>query len=579
MSPLHHAIVAGKAQVVETLIGEFGADPRRALRIYDYGYDGKRKAKSAVMNLTLAMHLKGDQIIKMVETLLRAGASTAQSTKIDRITAFQYFVGYAARDVLEKIFEFDAPGAISVINHAAGGTQGYRQPFTTPLLVAMLSSLDKAKLLLEKGAHVNITLGDTLKYLRPAERNALKDLKPELILLKNCAQPLEVALRSNMAIDWVETLLKAGANVNTAFSMTWQMEENRYRFNFGMYGAGSDSMKLPLHGYTALTFANEVIDKCNEALDEKLLKSDSKERGEYESAKPLRIPDESVLDQFEEGSWKREVATRQFKKHVSAIRAANKKIQEDKKDSAEMKLNRKKEAVRRELEKWNAMKQLLLEHGAKTYEEAFPVDDRETEEQPKRVPFGNNSRYYYDPHQHLRKFHPNHHIRAPAGTGNLNAGYFKLYEAIWRGRKEDHETIRALCSGPTGEGEDRIPPLRMAVQDQDNFSPLALALYRKHYDMIDMILEIVNEQYEPADKKPLFGNIPTYREESDSDSDDVESEAGAINEDDFAVQDAEPVVTHVKCDVSPFVSHSFLCRKSCANYELQGILEECLHQG
>jgi hypothetical protein len=148
------------------------------------------------------------------------------------------------------------------------------------------------------------------------------------------------------------------------------------------------------------------------------------------------------------------------------------------------------------------------------------------------------------------------------------AGYLRLYEAAWSG---DLDEVKALTLAFWKSPDDvEHPPLMVAVRDDDDFSPFALAVLRGHYSLAEAITEISLAQYELIDdvtgqRKRWTINADSEEECSDSDSD---SEANAVDpniygkivDDVFTIEDVTAISTVVKSHVDPLTMIEWKCR-------------------
>lgn len=581
MSPLHHAIIAGQGHIVEVLVSEFGADIRRPIKKIGTDWRNKRVAQSALLSLVFAMYLHGEEIIKMVETMINLGASTAQATKLDRITAFHYFATHGGIDLLDKIFELDGPAAQSVINFAVNESagKGYTTQCVSPLVSALIESktAEKARFLLEKGASATITLADTLKYLRPAEKQKLKHINSDIQLIKNVMQPLERAILHMHETELISKIIEKGAAVNQPMQYHFVHGSARY----GNYYFGddnhADSRRWPSEDvYTLLDFVRHEAKDIRKKLKWKVF--DSKKPWIHRDRQclvpdPLEPLDKSVLDKYTEDDYVHFTAKRYLETTNSNVESINRYIKEDNEYNYAARLEKWKEARKVDLVYFESVEKLLLQHDAKTYRELHPelyIEEGKEQEQARIVEEESNQyvqsyQNYYrysDYESTVRKLNdpePSFFYTSPhlgEGDENKDKGYKKLYEAVWRGNTEDLETVKQLCLGPSAIGEDKIPALLIATDDMNSLTPFAIAVIRGNFEMMDLILEIAEKQYAKPEEKP-------YETSSDDDSDidseesDLEMDVGGpsgegITDEDFAVEDANAAPTEVKSSVSPY---------------------------
>jgi ankyrin repeat protein len=112
------AILNGHLNVIELLISEYGADVLLPVKLDPLG-SGYSKAiipKGAIMTITLAaMCQPTDSAIEVARLLLKLGATSAQSD-MDRFTVLHTLAAMDAGDILDSLFEYDRPAALSVLN-------------------------------------------------------------------------------------------------------------------------------------------------------------------------------------------------------------------------------------------------------------------------------------------------------------------------------------------------------------------------------------------------------------------------------------------------------------------------------
>ena len=91
------------------------------------------------------------------------------------------------------------------------------------------------------------------------------------------------------------------------------------------------------------------------------------------------------------------------------------------------------------------------------------------------------------------------------------------FEAAWIG---DVPKIKELTLTSWGS-DQKQNPLSVATQDSRGFTPLAIAIYRRHFDVAKILLEIADFQYRAPEKDPELRRYRINEEDSD-----VDSEAG-----------------------------------------------------
>jgi len=154
-------------------------------------------------------------------------------------------------------------------------------------------------------------------------------------------------------------------------------------------------------------------------------------------------------------------------------------------------------------------------------------------------------------------------------TENQRTAYLKLFQAAWDG---DIEIIKSLTLAPyeleTGQFN---PPLRIAVQDGNGFSPFSLAVLRGHRDIALKIVEICMAQYRKDDTGRRKFNIRSYDnircyesdDEYDSDYDSDEEHDLPITSnlvsDKYTVDNLGEVASTVKSDILPLQMIEWEC--------------------
>ena len=586
MSALHYAVLTGHPDVVETLISEFGADVRQARKKYSYDWSGAKNVDERVMNLVLALSLEGRARKEMVSTLLKLGISSAQSLKDEQQSSFHHIVCAMDLELLKIVFDLDGPGASSVINNCTGG-QAYRVKATTPLIAALgigscanEGTPDELKdtrtslvrYLLSKGAHAQITVADTIRNLKPAQRNNFNDQHPECLLMRNVKQPIEYAIDLGYPAQFIRELVEAGANHSTVLTTT------KFDYRFGAsYGSLLEQTQMPLVGYTPLDLVRQQIENHRKNLDIKPQK--------LVSSWP--ILDESAFNVFPEGrcppgSYRMDSAKLALKAHnqngsynKADVERRNEEI--EKENAA---IPDKKAAIETSIKLLEDTEAVLLELGAKTYHELHPevVERLNNGEKPdKEHEYNYNSYDRWEYHEKqvkesMGKFSIPWNFHVPfLGEGNIKRGYVTLYENVWRGDPEDHHRVKTVTLGPSGEGDSRRPPLRITCTDQYGRTLLAIAIMRGNYEMIDTILEVVAEQYVPIEPEAP----KRYRESRGHDADDSDEDTSddasdgvrfeKVEEKDVEVEDNAPMQNLAKCSTSPwqyFLSLTFRVSES-----------------
>jgi ankyrin repeat protein len=497
MSPLHHAVLLGNSSVIEVLVSEFGADIRKAITHRNERY------YNVPHYLTLVLALRSEDPVEAISKLLKLGATCTQvTTSRDgaRTTAFHNLSSMAPVEILHAIFKHETPGATSVINSALCNAKytHSRWAAATPLTSAMAtneSAVDVAKLLIEKGAHVNVTGEDIMRNMKPAIR---QQYSAEVVAKKSkeIRQPLEQALEKKNK-ELIRLLIENGANIDLDLNGSY----NRLRNYDGT---------LSPNGMTPLDWVRNEIETGIKAIAE--LDPSSRKNNYTYWHKPHADYNDDVVLQFQEGSYRRAVAER----HLESCRRWNKYWLENSKQNFdndwENTLKKRKEA-KKNLDDMLEIESMLVRAGAKTFHEvhpelleeylkergsgARPESWRMPRKEPIDIPDIPDTVQKYPIKQET--FDPFNFKVPYLGDGDAKEGYLRLFDAIWSG---DVETVRKLTSGPTEEGNSLIPALRMAIEDGEDVTPLMLSVLRGNEEMSKLILEIIQQQYEAVLQKP-----------------------------------------------------------------------------
>lgn len=121
--------------------------------------------------------------------------------------------------------------------------------------------------------------------------------------------------------------------------------------------------------------------------------------------------------------------------------------------------------------------------------------------------------------------------------------------------------------------KNKEPPLEIAVTDSRNFSPFALAVLRRQFDVAKAIMDIAQAQYKPEGAKRRKYDIETDDDDEDecvsSDDDDSSGDEDKIRvrgrdvpDDEFTIDIDETVTEMVESDVNPLD----ILSRSCDTY-------------
>lgn len=403
--------------------------------------------------------------------------------------------------------------------------------------------------ILDRGAAGTVTMDDFVRSFDGSNRITYSVDNGTKAFGENVTQPIEIAVVFEQTCDIVARLISAGADPSTITQQTWAT---------AMYNTD-----LPNNGKTVLDTIRDNIKRCKSFLEKEDETPQFKER-------VLFGPE--VLDAYEPGSYQRFCAEHQLRVQNKARKQHNEtKVSAEVIQKNFLALQKKKAAVEKLLESLRETEKTLVDAGAKTYHELFPeklellLKEQEAARlaalQPPAPQWGMSSQWGMSPQWGLNVpskpteetdhiFSVNNSFHAPyLGEGDIQGAYLRLFKAIWRGAPEDASLVKELALGPTGEGKSKLPALRISVADHQGYTTLWLALYRRNWDMARLIVSIVNEQYEPPNKRSKEERYVLERS-SQTTNDEITMDTITTE---FTIENIGAKRDLVKCSSSPFV--------------------------
>jgi hypothetical protein len=173
----------------------------------------------------------------------------------------------------------------------------------------------------------------------------------------------------------------------------------------------------------------------------------------------------------------------------------------------------KKAAIAKLIEELERAEKALIDAGGKTFAELHPDIKLQTREphQPYKQP---------EPEPYKTTFY----FTDPALNDIKRHGYMQIFEAAWT---NDLEKIKAITLAPWEYKDSKVlePPLRIAIQDANGFSPFSIAVLQGHRDLARKIVEICATQYHKDDGLNSRQRW-NMRTNADSGDDDCESDDG-----------------------------------------------------
>jgi ankyrin repeat protein len=376
-SALHLATVSGHEEVVRLLCQEYGADVLLPVKNLDNG----GSIVSVLLTLVLALALPIEKASSMAKTLLSLGATSAQADN-NGVTAFHSYVKNKAEALVEVLWQNDTTGSKAAINHIAFTNQTKSE---TPLQTAARNGdLALVLKLLDNGALAEIDFETWLKSAKQQVEGQLQGFDENMVQFQaTTEQPLLCALKSpnpSIALQ----LISRGLDLDSLTVASYNQLE---RLKKGWYANGP--------GMSVLDVVRSQLKRLHaHKLGPNLLKP--------------KLPKgmDEYLAKFEEGSYQHWLVARAIKgQHRALARSTKADHETQAKFDSMLGLKEKEEAIRELIRTFEEIEKVLLEKGAKTFEELFPEehkkfennnngrrrpDDGEEDKEEKEVPFGYN---------------------------------------------------------------------------------------------------------------------------------------------------------------------------------------------
>ncbi|RMZ83060.1 hypothetical protein DV738_g1336, partial [Chaetothyriales sp. CBS 135597] len=495
MSPLHLAIIAGKTEVVQLLVKEFGADvllPVKILSQYN------REPEAAILTLTLALEASLQTARETVDTLLSLGAIPTQADLRER-SALHFAIGQAKETIVSAmVSKINNDALTKAINHTNMTNPGwYRLEIDTPLTTAIRTRDSKLiNQVLELGAEHTISYESwSAAVIRTGKNNYLfrpnSDQGP-LSYKGAVQQPIVLAAEFDLP-EVVSRLIDAGADVNTLPKAGWKwLEGNSHN------GACKSLLDLIRERIRLLEKANDVGVMM-------------------EKPEPLAA-DETYLN-FPEGSYQHWTATHDLFQ-AKIVKKAQMKHYEDElkkyQEGSEEGAQEKKRLSNVTLDALRQVEKKILSKGGKTFYELHPGAQKE------------QASGYRRSYQTIDKssYKTDFFFTEPGLTEERKQAYLSLFEAAWTG---DTETVKSLCLSAT-------KPLLAATRDFNGFTAFSVAVIRGHYRLAETLLDIATVQFQPSKEEDKF----RYRLRNP-----------ALVDAKFTVEDITTLADKVKSKVSP----------------------------
>jgi ankyrin repeat protein len=517
VSALHLAIANGHLEVVRVLVQEFGADVLLPIKLV---HDYNKSARAAILPVVLALHLPHAEAKEMTALLVSLGASPAQAD-VDNVTALHYFTAHSV-EILSTMIVANRPAAQRAVNHLSLSGHEYH-PNAQSTLQCAIEHRDVAAVdaLLELGAKPEIDFATYMTSFKSKWDPTRNSNQNEDQFRQSFKQPIFNAIDSEMA-SMVLKLLDAGADVNTITPTAWSVMKQRN------YYGGVD--------------AHSLLDAVRDRIHNLRKFLDSGEATNDYSKRHIPIPlkeDAEYLQDYNSESYAHWMVSMEIEQAKVAYERDLKAYDDWKSTPKPMGTDEKRATVQSVLLEYERLETQLLERGAKTFKELYP-DTKVPEHQQ------HYHNYSYEP-EPPRPWAPLLSFRLPDLTDERRAAYVKLFQACWDG---DLATVKELTLAVWSGDQS---PLKIAVQDTQDFSPFSLAVLRKHFDVAKAVLEIAHAQYAPDEKKGQIKHSiqPADDEHDDSDGNDDFKIYSEIVDDRFTVENIGEVQSQVKSNITP----------------------------
>ncbi|EUC43413.1 hypothetical protein COCMIDRAFT_38672 [Bipolaris oryzae ATCC 44560] len=538
VSALHLAIANGHVHTVKMLVQDFGADVLLPIKLVN-SHD--KSPRAAILPLVLALHLPPEKAKEMTKLLISLGASPAQAD-VDHMTALSYFAAYG-KDLVQTMISSNRPAAERAVNHLSWSNSVYR-PDAKSILTTAINGRDPAAVeaLLELGAKPEVDFDTYISSVKSNVHMGRDTERNTSYFRLGFEQPVFSALRSDLP-SVIQMLLDAGADINCLSENAWNKRQYPDQLQNDA-GTLLDLVRKRIESLRVFTTMGKIG-----GVDGNLTSTGWVDNiNYYAPVEPIPLQDGShYLQDYTPGTYSHLVVRKQIEdartKYEKDLKTYQEWIEPEKepKGTAE-----KKAAVKSLFEEFEALERRLVERGAKTLEELHP------ELAGPEIPGPDHYRPY---RENPKPWSQNLTFRLPDLTEERRKAYIKLFEACWEG---DLVTIKKFTLAIWGDNQT---PLQIAVQDSEGFSPLSVALLRKHYEIATAILEIAQAQYNP-EQKPSARHTIQQEDEDDSSTDGGQDEIDIFSEivdDQFTIENVGEVQSQVRSTIKPLEMVNWVC--------------------
>ncbi|KAI1782779.1 ankyrin [Ganoderma leucocontextum] len=498
-TPLQYAVVFGSLGAIDELLAA-GADATLVTKLDNYW--GKPFHPLTLTALTRDVNVAGDVVKKLV-----AGGATSSQADDNLFTIFHKIV-CANRPELVEAFLSNDPNAKAVIESPfmAGHAQ-----MTLPIVSAIVNhNPSMVAVLLAYGAKISVTEEE---FSRARELRKNTWLAPDAKWQGLINWPLECAAAH--CNDLAELLLMLGADVN------------------GGIATALRSNAQGRHKQTILDAVRGIAAQGKKDLDEMEKIQSSGEKEKFEAL--------ATMD-----GWKGALGKRMLKimEDGDANRSAdtpNRLLLAGTHGSTD-----EKEHIRRSIEYFTRLEDVLVSRGAKTWKELHPDQESIPDD------FYRSGFYYYGGQNGSSTGFTKMSgtwlsVAAPSHQTTL---YEELFEACCTG---DNAKVEELCLPKKGKDGQELIQITARFGDGWGVSPLSLALEHRHWATARLVLAIAIAQYKPKDARAPKFTVTKVKLDDDSDagSDEDDSMDEDEGESEINFIDVAQRPSEVQVDVPP----------------------------
>lgn len=219
-----------------------------------------------------------------------------------------------------------------------------------------------------------------------------------------------------------------------------------------------------------------------------------------------------------QGTYQYWSAEQDYESKVAQNKLEWKNWEEKSKPQAQEGLEGKKAAIAKLIQELERAEKVLIDAGGKTFRQMHPKIGERTQANHQTWPQA-------EPEPYSTTFS----FQDPSLNAVKRDGYTMMFEAAWN---NDLEKIKSVTLAPWNWRNEKLlePPLKVAIQDGNGFSPFSIAVLRGHRDLAKKIVEICATQYHKDDglNSRQRWNMRTSMDSDDEEDDDDDEGISSI---------------------------------------------------